>query len=147
LEFELTTLVVICGDCTGSWKSNYHEIKTKHMFLKFSFLCSVSWQMFWCFVFFSVGHSIICYSINKPKWSRPQRPLYVMLSWSVCRQNGILVILFVFFNISQSETRIALGGHVCWRNGTKWRHFIKDLIYMLSAKFENRTYGKIARIW
>jgi hypothetical protein len=24
-----------------------------------------------------------------------------------------------FFNISQSETRIALGGHICWRNGTK----------------------------
>jgi hypothetical protein len=22
-------------------------------------------------------------------------------------------------NISQSETRIALGGHICWRNGTK----------------------------
>ena len=28
-----------------------------------------------------------------------------------------------FFNISQSETRIALGGHICWRNGTKWRNF------------------------
>ena len=26
-----------------------------------------------------------------------------------------------FFNISQSETRIALGGHICWWNGTKWR--------------------------
>jgi hypothetical protein len=24
-----------------------------------------------------------------------------------------------FFNISQSETRIALGSHICWRNGTK----------------------------
>jgi hypothetical protein len=24
-----------------------------------------------------------------------------------------------FFNISQSEKRIALGGHICWRNGTK----------------------------
>jgi hypothetical protein len=24
-----------------------------------------------------------------------------------------------FFNISQSETRIALGGHICWRNETK----------------------------
>ena len=26
-----------------------------------------------------------------------------------------------FFNISQSETRIALGGHICWRNGTKMK--------------------------
>jgi hypothetical protein len=34
----------------------------------------------------------------------------------------------IFFNISQSETRIALGGHICWRNGTKWRNFIEDLI-------------------
>jgi hypothetical protein len=24
-----------------------------------------------------------------------------------------------FFNINQSEKRIALGGHVCWLNGTK----------------------------
>ena len=24
-----------------------------------------------------------------------------------------------FFNSSQSETRIALGGHICWQNGTK----------------------------
>jgi hypothetical protein len=29
-----------------------------------------------------------------------------------------------FFNINQSETRIALGGHICWWNGTKWRNFI-----------------------
>jgi hypothetical protein len=32
-----------------------------------------------------------------------------------------------FFYISQSETRIALGGHICWPNGTKRRNFIEDL--------------------
>ena len=32
-----------------------------------------------------------------------------------------------FFNISQSEKKINLGGHVCWPNGTKWRSFIEDL--------------------
>jgi hypothetical protein len=32
-----------------------------------------------------------------------------------------------FLNSSQSETRIALGGHICWWNGTKWRNFIEDL--------------------
>jgi hypothetical protein len=26
----------------------------------------------------------------------------------------------IFLNSSQSETRIALGGHICWWNGTKW---------------------------
>jgi hypothetical protein len=31
----------------------------------------------------------------------------------------------IFLNSSQSETRIALGGHICWRNGTKWRNFIE----------------------
>ena len=31
------------------------------------------------------------------------------------------------FNISQSEKRINLGGHVCRPNGTKWRNFIEDL--------------------
>jgi hypothetical protein len=25
----------------------------------------------------------------------------------------------IFYNISQSEKRIYLGGHVCWPNGTK----------------------------
>jgi hypothetical protein len=33
----------------------------------------------------------------------------------------------IFFNISQSEKRINLGGHVCRPNGTKWRNFIEDL--------------------
>jgi hypothetical protein len=23
------------------------------------------------------------------------------------------------FNVNQSETRIALGSHICWQNGTK----------------------------
>jgi hypothetical protein len=32
-----------------------------------------------------------------------------------------------FFNISQSKTRIALGSHICWSNGTKRRNFIEDL--------------------
>ena len=40
-----------------------------------------------------------------------------------------------FFNISQSETRIALGSHICWPNGTKRRNFIEDLTLMLPAKF------------
>jgi hypothetical protein len=33
----------------------------------------------------------------------------------------------IFLNSCQSETRIALGGHICWWNGTKWRNFIEDL--------------------
>jgi hypothetical protein len=33
----------------------------------------------------------------------------------------------IFLNSSQSETRIGLGGHICWWNGTKWRNFIEDL--------------------
>jgi hypothetical protein len=31
------------------------------------------------------------------------------------------------FNISQSETRIALGSHICLPNGMKRRNFIEDL--------------------
>jgi hypothetical protein len=30
------------------------------------------------------------------------------------------------FNSSQSETRIALGSHSCWPNGTKRRNLIED---------------------
>jgi hypothetical protein len=40
----------------------------------------------------------------------------------------------IFLNSSQSETRIALGGHICWWNGMKWRNFIEDLTKMLTAK-------------
>ena len=29
----------------------------------------------------------------------------------------------IFLNSSQSETRIVLGGYICWWNGTKWRNF------------------------
>ena len=32
-----------------------------------------------------------------------------------------------FLEIGQAETRIACGGHVCKRNGTKWASFIEDL--------------------
>jgi NADH:ubiquinone oxidoreductase subunit E len=32
----------------------------------------------------------------------------------------------IVLNSNQSETRIALGGHICWWNGTKWRNFIED---------------------
>jgi hypothetical protein len=32
-----------------------------------------------------------------------------------------------FLEINQSETKIAYGGHVCKRIGTKWAIFIDDL--------------------
>jgi hypothetical protein len=34
----------------------------------------------------------------------------------------------IVLNCSQSETRIALGGHICWWNRMKWRKYIEDLI-------------------
>jgi hypothetical protein len=40
-----------------------------------------------------------------------------------------------FLEINQSETRIACGGHVCLRIGTKLANFIKDLSRMLPTKF------------
>jgi hypothetical protein len=40
-----------------------------------------------------------------------------------------------FLEINQSETRIAYGGHVCYRIGTKWAIFIEDLPRMLPTKF------------
>jgi hypothetical protein len=41
-----------------------------------------------------------------------------------------------FLEINQSETRIACGGHVCWRIGNKWAIFIDDLPRMLPTKFQ-----------
>ena len=38
--------------------------------------------------------------------------------------------------IDQSETRMACGGHVCNRSGTKWAIFIDDLQQMLHTKFQ-----------
>jgi hypothetical protein len=40
-----------------------------------------------------------------------------------------------FLEINQSETRIACGGHVCIRIGTKCAIFIKDLPRMIPTKF------------
>ena len=40
-----------------------------------------------------------------------------------------------FFNISQSETIIALDNHICWPNGMKRRNFIEDITQMFTAKF------------
>ena len=42
-----------------------------------------------------------------------------------------------FLKINQSETRIACGGHVCARIGTKWALFIKGLPWMLPTKFRS----------
>jgi hypothetical protein len=41
-----------------------------------------------------------------------------------------------FLEIDQSETRIACGGHLCYRIGTKIAIFIEDLPWMLSTKFQ-----------
>ena len=40
-----------------------------------------------------------------------------------------------FLEINQSETKIAFGGHVCQRIGTKLAIFIKDFPRMLPNKF------------
>jgi hypothetical protein len=40
-----------------------------------------------------------------------------------------------FLEINQSETRIACGGHVCKRIGTKLAIFIEDIPMMLPTKF------------
>jgi hypothetical protein len=40
-----------------------------------------------------------------------------------------------FLENNQSETRIAFGGHVCQRIGTKLAIFIKDFPRMLPTKF------------
>ena len=40
------------------------------------------------------------------------------------------------FSIGQSETRIAGGGYVCKRIGTKCAIFIKDVPWMLSTEFQ-----------
>ena len=40
-----------------------------------------------------------------------------------------------FLEIDQSKTRIACGGHVCKRIGTKWAIWIDGIPYMLPSKF------------
>jgi hypothetical protein len=40
-----------------------------------------------------------------------------------------------FLEIDQSETRMACGGHVYLRMGTKWTFFIQHLPKMLPSKF------------
>jgi hypothetical protein len=40
-----------------------------------------------------------------------------------------------FLEINQSEKKIASGGHVCYRIGTKWAMFIEDLPEIIPTKF------------
>jgi hypothetical protein len=40
-----------------------------------------------------------------------------------------------FLEINQSETRIACGGHVCYRIGSNLAIFIEDIPMMLPNKF------------
>ena len=40
-----------------------------------------------------------------------------------------------FLEINQSKTRMACGGYVCWRIGTKWAIFIENVPMMLPTKF------------
>jgi hypothetical protein len=42
-----------------------------------------------------------------------------------------------FLEINQSETRIAYGGHVCKRIGTKWAIFIEDLPRCFLPSFDS----------
>ena len=51
-----------------------------------------------------------------------------------------------FFNISQSETRIALVGHICWRNGTKWRNFIEDQVWFNLVQLFQRSRLKYEKL-
>jgi hypothetical protein len=44
-----------------------------------------------------------------------------------CQEQFLFLIGYDLFNISQSETRIALGSHICWPNGMKRRNFTEDL--------------------
>jgi hypothetical protein len=37
--------------------------------------------------------------------------------------------------INQSKTRMAWGGHVCYRIGSKWTIIIEDLPWMIPTKF------------
>ena len=42
-----------------------------------------------------------------------------------------------FWNIGQSETRIACGGHICSLIRTKWGSFVEDLPQMFHALFSS----------
>jgi hypothetical protein len=47
------------------------------------------------------------------------------------------------FTSSQSETRIALGSHICWPNGTKRRNFNKSSPLKLLGQMEPNLAGSI----
>jgi hypothetical protein len=49
-----------------------------------------------------------------------------------------------FFNISQSETRIALGSHICWRNGTKVNN-IRNLTWVKMISTGRSNYPEILK--
>jgi hypothetical protein len=49
-----------------------------------------------------------------------------------------------FFNISQSETRIALGGHICWHN-SKTVNNIRNLTRVKMIRTGRSNYSEILK--
>jgi hypothetical protein len=47
----------------------------------------------------------------------------------------------IFLNSSQSETRIALGGHICWWNGKYLLLILSNEIFILIAFIKKKTYS------
>jgi hypothetical protein len=74
-------------------------------------------------VFSSPGHRP-CELLSWVSVRRPSVPSLAPFCQAVSEEK-------IFLNSSQSETRIALGGHICWWNGTKWRNFIDDIVQLV----------------
>jgi hypothetical protein len=51
----------------------------------------------------------------------PPRAILVS-DWLMLKKSSPLKLL------DQMEPNLAGSGNICWRNGTKWRNFIEDLI-------------------
>ena len=103
--FDLTTLVVIDTDCTGSCKSNYNTITTTALwFLIHSFDFQSNLAVFCCFIFFyfltlrhkhnihtmSVKMKLILHSLlNRPETEKLENVLLFLPAYSI-RISGVL---------------------------------------------------------
>ena len=96
--FELTTLVVICTDCIGSCKSNYHAMTATATPLYYGYQCLRIVVSTVCSIIYVSTFSVPCCDVHYD--FRIKTMFGSSFPTFVCRWVHVLFMLFVFVSVS-----------------------------------------------
>jgi hypothetical protein len=123
--FELTTLVVMCTDCIGSYKSNYHTITTAPIFNNIFFFFKKERKIRVIF-FLCKGCDILVFSSPDPKGHVSY--CHHLASVSVVRRK-------LFKKSSPLSSIFSNSGHVGWCTESPDTILKLDSLVMIQTKF------------